>query len=47
MPVAVAGVIVAVNVTDWPDVDGFRLEVTTIDGFVLTFRESGAETEEV
>ena len=30
VPVAADGVTVAVNVTDWPEVDGFKLEVKAV-----------------
>ena len=34
-PVAVLGVMVAVNFTDWPTTEGFRLETSFVD--VVTF----------
>jgi hypothetical protein len=44
VPVAVAGVIAALKVTDWPEVDGFRLEVSAIDVLFLTVRDRTGET---
>jgi hypothetical protein len=44
VPVAVEGDTVAVKVTDWPDVEGLRLEATPVVVFVLlTVCVRGAE----
>lgn len=46
LPDAVAGLTVAMNVTAWPGVDGFTLDVRTTEEKAFTFRVIAGEVDE-